>query len=644
MTSKRSASPPPESVPVPALPAPVRLSTLENLPDPAHNTLAAMLPDGDTREQNRLCLSRLSRTLLELHGDTLQTLDVSGDSPHDTESLMKLVTRQHCLHKIYFSGRAATIPRAAASLVEQRHLRNLREVRISCRTEWQVHDVMRLADTFRVPGALQSLGVLSLSDLFPGMSGAFARALASEGAVPSLRELCLSNRDFGDEATQDDQEALAEMLERRTERQDCRGLETFEAKNSFSFFDETTCRYLRAILMSSVTTLRGWEWHGDFEACFDVPQPLPLTLKTVDMCYSDHFGQPSVQVWEAMSELQVLYVEVLAELEGAENMLDNVMTALNGSVAFQNLREIHLRGLNNHFPWIRVLDALAGSTCATQLTLLEIESDTFDGPSVESLSAHLGKDAFPNLLSLTFESYDHRVDHFDILAQGLLASSRTRLRQLDVSDFVMGDKGMAALGDAIRAGRFDGLESLRIRDARKWSDETALGLAQALDHAGERGMPVLTEFSMEVAEKTSLTASDVEVLVRALLRNCPQLKTVHLDRCYAGGLETIHAMVKEMVRTAGRMHRLTFDVIDGMHEKLRLEEDLRVHREIFGNDELGNFGSVFDSDEEDDGNAFMLDSDEEDEEDEDDEDDEDDEEDDEDESDDEDDDGLEIGA
>ncbi len=652
MAHKRSTSPPPpspvSSVPEPepepeVEPAPVLLPTFENLPDIAHKTLATMLPDGDTREQNRLCLSRLSHTLLGLHGDTLKTLDVGWDSPHDTddtESLMNLVTRQHSLQKIYFSGRAATIPRAAAILVEQRHLRNIRELRISCQKEWQVHDVKHLADTFQVPGALQGLEVLSLSDLVPGVSGAFARALASDGTAPSLRELLLLGcRDCdADICNQDDQEALADMFERRTERQDCRGLETFEAKESFRFFDETTCRYVRAVLMSSVTTLRGLKWNSAFEVCFNVQEAMPLTLETVDMCYFDFYDLPSVQVWEAMSELQVLDLEVMGEDEGSENMLENVITALHGSVAFQNLREISLEGRNNALPWIRVLDALAGSTCATQLTLLEIRSDTFDGASVESLSAHLGKDAFPNLLSLKFESRDYSVDHFDILAQGLLASSRTRLTQLDVSEFVMGDKGMAALGNVIGAGRFDGLESLRIRDAMKWSDETALGLARALDHAGERGMPVLTDFSVSLFKMTSLTASDVEVLVCALLKNCPQLKTVHLDRCHPGGLETIHAIVKEMVRAAGRMHRLTFDVIDGMHEKLRHEECMRICREHFEMANNGNVDSdgeddghefIFDDsdDEEDDGHEFMLDSDEED-----------------DSDDEEDDDGLEIGV
>lgn len=192
-------------------PAPPPPPTLEDQADLAQATIAALLPDGD-EEENRLCLSRVSQTLLHHHGGTITCLTLRWRPGHRYRALLHLIERQHHLHTLHVR-KAEAIP----ALIYVLLLGGLRHIPVLSLAfiipdSTTLGQVRSLTCAFHVPGTLQGLQTLRLLPTHPGMIPPLARALAS-GAAPFLHSLELSD---GPSIKNDDMEALAAMLEART--------------------------------------------------------------------------------------------------------------------------------------------------------------------------------------------------------------------------------------------------------------------------------------------------------------------------------------------------------------------------------------------------------------------------------------------
>lgn len=78
-----------------------------------------------------------------------------------------------------------------------------------------------------------------------------------------------------------------------------------------------------------------------------------------------------------------------------------------------------------------------------------------------------------------------------IFAGGLLAASRTRLTNLNLSDVGLGSRGMAALSNVIRAGCFERLEDIDLTYTPDVTDDGVHSWTEAVEGTGERGLPML---------------------------------------------------------------------------------------------------------------------------------------------------------
>ena len=161
-------------------------------------------------------------------------------------------------------------------------------------------------------------------------------------------------------------------------------------------------------------------------------------------------------------------------------------------------------------------------------------------------------DAFPMIANLDLRlNRGIGDDGVAVLAQGLLAASRTRLTSLYLAEIGMGDKGLAALADVIRAGHFEELDEIYIYNNPVVTDEGVCAFARAIMGAGQRGLPMLSLCS--ASGLTLVTGEGVGTLAHVLVDHCPRLKKVDLSGCAAVGAQ---ATVNGMVRAAVRGHRL----------------------------------------------------------------------------------------
>jgi hypothetical protein len=179
------------------------------------------------------------------------------------------------------------------------------------------------------------------------------------------------------------------------------------------------------------------------------------------------------------------------------------------------------------------------------------------------LSSLLGQNTFPKLQKLCFLYNPYGGDdYFTALTRGLLAASHTRLTSLIVQSCSAGDEGMAALAGLVRAGRFERLE--RIDLSLDVTDSGVCLLAQAIQDAGEHGLPMLSNFKGDrFFRMQTPTGVGVKALASALIHNCPRLTEVdwtgwHLNKFdYKGDT---NKFVHEMMHAANRdrPHRLCF--------------------------------------------------------------------------------------
>lgn len=168
----------------------------------------------------------------------------------------------------------------------------------------------------------------------------------------------------------------------------------------------------------------------------------------------------SVEVFEAMPALEEVECVDTYEDPAPFRDLEPVCLALERYTALYHLRKLDLCLFQiSTTEWERLLAALAGAPCAPQLTYLGFTKMGMTHKSMSTLSMLLAKDTFPKLEALSpFSNIDIGDAGVVSLSLGLLEPPQTRLKELRLSEVGMGDGGMAAIANIIRAGRFEGSE------------------------------------------------------------------------------------------------------------------------------------------------------------------------------------------
>lgn len=540
-----------------AIAPPRPVPTMETLPQFAHDTIASYFPDGD-KDEKRYRLALISRAMREFYGGTLTALELRWNPSYCVEALVSLLQRQHALKTVRVNNPKAI--HALIVLLARGCLKRVRELTVSfhCRdSSTTLEHIRTLAGVLRVPGALEALKVLRLSAEAweDGMLPELARALGS-GAAPSLRLL-----DVGSGlSSHANAEALAAMLEARARLPACCGLGELKASNFMdtTIPEATRTRLLRALL-PSVTELGTLWWMPEYEASF-VEVGAPCLKKATMRAHGEDAEFPSAQVWEAMPELEGLMLQVYGDVASVQP----VISALERGVAFQRLQMLTCTSLQIPVDeWGRLLSALAGASCASQLTSLDFDVCAWCRGPMAVLSKWLGQDAFPKLetLSLCF-NYDLKDDGVVNLVRGLLAAPRTRLMELLLSGVDMGDGGMGALASLVRAGCFERLKSLSVAGHSKVTDEGVCSFAQVVAATGKLDLPELSKFRGGGLHP-SVTRRGLGALAAALIYNCPRLTSLDLTSYTRDGepLECLDkATIEGIVIGAGCRHRLEVKV------------------------------------------------------------------------------------
>ena len=497
--------------------------------------------------------------MLRLHGGTLTTLYVRMHPNSRVEALARLVQRQLALEEVVVLG---DIP-ALSHLLKQGCLCSIRELYVAFDKAFEVED---LVVAMQVPGTLQALESLDLQpEMYweRGRLPLLAGALAAD-AAPSLRTLtshhCLEHDD-------EDVDALTAMLEGRTHRPACRGILA-----GIEFCTKAACRRLmRALLPSLVELDDGFDWDPAYETAILKMRPLCLTTCKV-MCPLDTL--PSVEVWEAMPNVEELVYEVTEPRdetfydsdddgdEGAPQAMElPLISALTRGVAFQRLQKLALReDVCQVADWDGLLGALAGAQCATQLTSLELPHSCWRAAPMATFAELMSQDVFPLLRRLVIMSsslYYHSGTEdaqVAVLARGLQEASRIRLKELHLNSIGVGDAGMAALAGVLHAGHFEQLENISISGNNNVSDKGVCLWARA---AQDTGLPMLSEFHAKLLSK--VTTMGVAALGLALLTKCPRLTLLDLSH-HKDGVEAEVAMAAGLVHAADCRHRVEFKV------------------------------------------------------------------------------------
>ncbi len=235
------------------------------------------------------------------------------------------------------------------------------------------------------------------------------------------------------------------------------------------------------------------------------------------------------------------------------------ISALDRGVAFQRLRTLDMpRFKLKAAQWDRLLHALAGATCASQLTSLQLKNSNLCPVSMATLSELLSQDLIHQLQDLSFY-YNASIGDNGVapLVQGLLTAPHTRLTGLNLQFVSMGDKGMAAIASLITTGRFEQLVWISVSHNEEATDRGICVFARALQAAGNRGLPVLA--TLYATELPQVTGLGVGLLAQAAIKSCPRLTNVWLYGTKKNN-EGLPEVAEGMVQDAGRKHLLASKV------------------------------------------------------------------------------------
>lgn len=189
-------------------------------------------------------------------------------------------------------------------------------------------------------------------------------------------------------------------------------------------------------------------------------------------------------------------------------------------------------------------DALEHSGCAQRLVSLHFPSCYLTPERLQAVVGLLGHGGFPALKELDFSgNRDMRDEEVVSLAEALMGATKTRLWNLNLNNWLMGDEGIAALASVVSQGYFEELRKLSFSHNGDITDEGMTALARAID---VRGLPMLETFAMEGLDL--MTNRGVGAITDVLIKRCLQLATIVWGHWGLSNKDK----VRDMLKTAGR--------------------------------------------------------------------------------------------
>ena len=245
------------------------------LPDIAHSSIAAFLPDGNKGSNSRLRVSEASLALRDTYGGSLTRMSVSHVENSSAARLAALLRRNTKLAEVIVEEHEA-LPAMCLAIV-QGCCRRVENLNLNGRYTNMTQECRSLlAGVLELDGVLAGLRNFVVNCNFThGQLSSLTKALAG-GTSPFLTHFCF----FGTDLDENDFNCFADMLEVRARIPGCMRLECFEAEGWFDHVSVATRIRLLRILLPSVTEFPFFDLLSAFGASFcEVRAPYLTVLK-----------------------------------------------------------------------------------------------------------------------------------------------------------------------------------------------------------------------------------------------------------------------------------------------------------------------------------------------------------------------------
>jgi hypothetical protein len=188
-----------------------------------------------------------------------------------------------------------------------------------------------------------------------------------------------------------------------------------------------------------------------------------------------------------------------------------------------------------------LLSGLIKSRCAYKLRELHLRNCGIDAEGAKRLGLIIGRDSLPSLQHLSLSSNTKLGDDgVAYLLQGMQASSRLKITNLELGSVGMGNVGLKFLAEAIGSSTFVNVSSL---DA---SANPAIHNIMPLMNVLRSGrLRNLTRFEMS---SINIDQGEVTTLAHTLMENCPALKSIWLPKAGPGTRRAIDTHKKSLGR------------------------------------------------------------------------------------------------
>lgn len=511
-----------------------------SLPDIAHASIASFLPDGDTGKDNRLCVSEVSHAMFESYCGSLTDMHLRYVEGRSATRLAALLSRQSRIAELEVHKRK-TIPALSQAIV-QGCCRNVEKTDLSI---WEGDALMEeeeldlLAYAFEKESALRALKELRVGCMLaPGALSRLAKSLI-HGAAPQLQILNF----FFANATGEDMDSVADMLEACARIPGCARLERFEGIHWDRHVSVDALPRILCALLPSIRELIYFDWSDAFEPCFREVQAPHLTSMEVSLKGSG--GVLSWNVFEAVPALVRLAIEFsdAPHLGGVVGLQSVGMAIRHG--ALRNLEYLSFSSCDVKDEGVRdFLNALQESDCAQSLECLFLHDCNVGVERVYALADLLRRGTLPALyqLSLSETSYFTHVG-VAALAAALPKASQSNWAHLDL---MSGWVTQASLCWSLLWPR----ATCSLSDGGGVTNEGMILLAQAISGGS---LSALERFEM-VCYSKNITLLGVGALAHAVVNGCPELGEIYLTKPASDEEVSvpIHEMIEGMVHRAGR--------------------------------------------------------------------------------------------
>ena len=205
-----------------------------------------------------------------------------------------------------------------------------------------------------------------------------------------------------------------------------------------------------------------------------------------------------------------------------------------------------------------MLQGIEHNACAYTLRVLGLSHRQICAEGAKALGLAIGHDTLPSLQELNISNnVELGNDGVTYLAQGLQASSKTKLRSLSLDSVRMDLAGHQSLAELIESGAL--VHCLTLNACGNLSMPTIALLADPLT-SGNLKSVINSELGMSEVEP-----GDVVSLARSFMNFCPAVKHLILPEAEPGTRQVI----KELQESFGKGRDLDISFSDGRSERWR---------------------------------------------------------------------------